>query len=80
MEQFTADDVRFLEAVARWLGLVLHRAELVERLAQDTPSHDHLSFGGSFDVAETRIGVMQEHAIADLVSSAALYGEQHGRR
>ncbi len=34
-DQFTEEDVRFLEAAANWVGLVLHRAELVERIAQD---------------------------------------------
>lgn len=34
-DQFTAADLDFLEAVARWVGLVLHRAELVERIAHD---------------------------------------------
>lgn len=32
-ERFSERDLRFLEAVARWLGLVAQRAELVERLA-----------------------------------------------
>lgn len=35
MDQFAADDVPFLEAVAHWVSLVLHRAELVESIAQD---------------------------------------------
>lgn len=30
---FTADDARFLAAVARWVGMVAHRAELVEQAA-----------------------------------------------
>lgn len=34
-EHFTRDDLGFLEAVARWTGMVLHRAELVERIAID---------------------------------------------
>jgi len=34
-EWFAAEDVPFLEAVAQWIGLLLHRAELVERIAQD---------------------------------------------
>jgi signal transduction histidine kinase len=32
---FTADDVRFLEAVSRWVGMVAHRAELTERIATE---------------------------------------------
>ena len=31
-ERFSADDVSFAQAVARWLGLVMHRAELVQEL------------------------------------------------
>ncbi len=34
-DQFTEEDVRFLEAAANWVGLVLHRAELVERISQE---------------------------------------------
>ena len=34
-EQFTEDDLAFLQAVAHWVGLVVHRAELVERTTQD---------------------------------------------
>ncbi len=34
-EHFTRDDLGFLEAVARWTGMVLHRAELVEHIARD---------------------------------------------
>jgi len=32
---FAADDLPFLEAVARWVGIVAHRVELVERIAVD---------------------------------------------
>jgi two-component system, OmpR family, sensor kinase len=31
---YTAEDRRFLESVARWVGIVAHRAELVEQIAQ----------------------------------------------
>ncbi len=34
-EQFTAADLAFLQAVAQWVGLLLHRAELAERVAHD---------------------------------------------
>jgi GAF domain-containing protein len=34
-EAFTAEDQRFLEAVARWVGMVAHRAELSEQLARE---------------------------------------------
>jgi signal transduction histidine kinase len=34
-DHFTAEDLEFLAAVARWVGLVLHRAELVERSTQE---------------------------------------------
>lgn len=33
---FTAEDERFLEAVAHWVGMVVHRTELVEQIAQET--------------------------------------------
>jgi len=32
---FTRDDVRFAESVARWVGVVGHRAELVEEMARN---------------------------------------------
>ena len=34
-EFFSEQDLRFLEAIARWVGIVIHRAELVERLKQE---------------------------------------------
>lgn len=33
-DRFSADDLPFLAAVARWVSLVLHQAEMVERLTQ----------------------------------------------
>ncbi len=34
-EQFSADDLRFAEAVAHWVGMVAQRAELAERVARE---------------------------------------------
>lgn len=34
-EAFQENDLRFLKAVARWVGLVIHRTELVENLANE---------------------------------------------
>jgi signal transduction histidine kinase len=34
-ERFSEDDLRFLEAAARWVGIVAHRAELTERAAAE---------------------------------------------
>jgi two-component system, OmpR family, sensor kinase len=33
--RFLEDDLHFMEAVARWLGIIIHRAELVESIAAD---------------------------------------------
>jgi two-component system OmpR family sensor kinase len=33
-DHFNSDDVRFTESVARWVGMVAHRAELVEAIAR----------------------------------------------
>ncbi|MDQ6692897.1 MAG: GAF domain-containing protein, partial [Chloroflexota bacterium] len=33
--RYNEEDLHFLEAVARWIGSVTHRAELVERITQD---------------------------------------------
>ena len=35
VDAFTPEDLSFLEAAARWVGMVAHRAELAERLAND---------------------------------------------
>lgn len=35
-EKFTQEDVHFLEAVSRWLGIVTHRAELVEKVTRES--------------------------------------------
>ena len=35
-ERFSFEDLRFCEAVARWVGLVAQRAELAERVTQET--------------------------------------------
>lgn len=40
-EAFREDDLRFLEAVARWVGLVIHRIELVENLAKEAAERAH---------------------------------------
>ena len=34
-DYFSEHDLRFLQVVARWVGMVAHRAELVERIARD---------------------------------------------
>jgi GAF domain-containing protein len=34
-DRFTEGDVRFLGAVAEWIGMIAHRGELVEQLATD---------------------------------------------
>jgi len=34
-EFFSEQDLHFLEAVAHWIGIVIHRAELIERLKQE---------------------------------------------
>ncbi|MDP9379623.1 MAG: GAF domain-containing sensor histidine kinase [Chloroflexota bacterium] len=35
VDAFTDEDLSFLEAVARWVGMVAHRGELVEQIARD---------------------------------------------
>src|SRR5436309_6356058 len=34
-EFFSEQDLHFLEAIAKWIGIVIHRAELIERLQQE---------------------------------------------
>src|SRR5256714_10714262 len=34
-EFFSEQDLHFLEAIAQWVGIVIHRAELIERLKQE---------------------------------------------
>jgi signal transduction histidine kinase len=35
-DHFTPEDVRFVEAVARWVGIIVHRAELIEDIARQS--------------------------------------------
>ncbi|HEY0136701.1 MAG TPA: HAMP domain-containing sensor histidine kinase, partial [Nannocystis sp.] len=37
-QRFDEADLRFVETVARWLGILIHRTELVERVAQEAAS------------------------------------------
>lgn len=34
-DAFTNDEIEFLQAVARWIGMLVHRAELVDRLTRE---------------------------------------------
>jgi two-component system, OmpR family, sensor kinase len=38
-EFFSEQDLHFLEAVARWMGVVIHRAELIERMKREAVEH-----------------------------------------
>ena len=42
-ERFSQEDLPFLEAVTQWIGLVLHRTELVERVAQNAAAQARLT-------------------------------------
>ncbi|HEV2124906.1 MAG TPA: GAF domain-containing protein, partial [Chloroflexota bacterium] len=60
-EFFTLSDKRFLQAVARWVGLVAHRAALIERVAADAEAH------GRRRAAEELITVLA-HDIGNLLA------------
>lgn len=54
---FTDDDVRFLEGVSRWVGMVAQRVELTERIA--TLAHD---LGNLLVPAKGRVDLIQRRA------------------
>ena len=40
-QHFTEEDLRFLEAVTHWIGVVMHRAELVEQQTREAMAQAH---------------------------------------
>ena len=44
-DHFSERDQRFLEAVAAWIGLLIHRAELIERGRQEAVAHGRRTAG-----------------------------------
>ncbi len=40
-QRFTEEDLRFLEAVTHWIGVVMHRAELVEQQTREAMAQAH---------------------------------------
>lgn len=62
---FTADDVAFTQSAARWVGVVAHRAELIERI-----EHNALE-DGRRQVAEELITVLA-HDLRNYLSPVAL--------
>lgn len=58
---FTEDDARFVESVARWVGTVAHRAELVEEIARNSVEQ------GRRAVAEELV-TMLAHDLRNLIS------------
>jgi two-component system OmpR family sensor kinase len=76
-DHFTADDVRFVERVARWTGLIVHRSELIEEATLKAHeegrrsaaeelitvlAHDLRNFIGTVNVA---VGVIKRRAESD---------------
>lgn len=76
-EYFRATDLPFLEAVSRWVGMVAHRAELVEQLAADareqgrhvaaddlisTLAHD---LGNLLTPLKTRLDLLRRRAVRE---------------
>lgn len=76
-DAFGPESVPILESVAHWVGLVLHRAELVERIARDTAEQarrgiaDELVTSLAHDLrnlmapATTRIDVIHRRAVRE---------------
>jgi two-component system, OmpR family, sensor kinase len=62
--RFSTADLDFLEAVSRWVGLVAHRAELVERL-----THEAVERGRRLIVQELSALTPRELEIASLVAT-----------
>jgi two-component system OmpR family sensor kinase len=64
-EFYSADDVRLAEAVARWVGIIVHRAELVEEMARNAVEE------GRRAVAEELITVMA-HDLRNFIAPISL--------
>jgi signal transduction histidine kinase len=62
---FTAEDVRFAEIVARWVGLVAHRAQLIEEIAKNAAEQ------GRRAVAEELITVLA-HDLRNYISPVSV--------
>lgn len=50
-DTYTQDDLRFAEASARWVALVMHRAELVEQIARATAEQTRRAVAGELIAA-----------------------------
>ncbi len=76
-EYFREDDLRFLDAVSHWVGMVAHQAELVEQLARDareqgrhvaaddlisTLAHD---LGNLLTPLKTRLDLLRRRAVRE---------------
>jgi two-component system, OmpR family, sensor kinase len=58
-EFFSEQDVHFLHAVARWVGIVIHRAEVVERMRQEAVEQGrHTAAEERLMAAEERLTIM----------------------
>jgi two-component system OmpR family sensor kinase len=64
-EFYSTDDVRLAEAVARWVGIIVHRAELVEEMARNAVEE------GRRAVAEELITVMA-HDLRNFIAPISL--------
>ncbi len=64
-DAFSGDDVRFTESVARWVGLVAHRAELMRAVARDATEN------GRRAVAEEMVA-LAAHELRNALSPAEL--------
>ncbi len=53
-DRFSADDLRFAQAVAQWVGMVAQRAELAERVAREAAAqtvNSRVGMGTTFRLA-----------------------------
>lgn len=87
-DAFTAEDQRFLNAVARWVGMVAHRAELAEQLAREAAAQarrvaaDELIEILAHDLrtpltpAQAYLTLLRKHMLADGREQDVRYADQ----
>jgi two-component system, OmpR family, sensor kinase len=75
--RFSDEDLHFMEAVARWIGIIIHRAELVEKVAVDAAERGRRSaaielitvlahdLGNYLTPLKGRLDLMQRRAVRE---------------
>jgi len=76
-DAFAPDDLPFLEAVARWVGIVAHRAELVERAAATAEQARRAAVEGERERLQDRLAFTQ--TVMDTLEDGVYALDRDGR-